>query len=65
MIDPSLVADSEVYWTVNGRGTNSEWTQLMPTGNHQEFRVTHNIPKLFSADAGFYSCHLITSYDRD
>ena len=65
IVDPSLVTDSEVYWTFNGRGTYGDRTKMIPTENQTIFRITHIIPKLSSDDAGFYSCNLITSYDRN
>ena len=63
-VDPSLIEDAEAYWTLNGRGTVSEWTSVRRVaGEPGMFTLLHTIPSVTRGEVGQYACHVITSYD--
>ena len=63
-VDPSLITDAEVYWTLNGRGTVSEWTRVRRmAGDPTMFSIEHTIPTVTTGEVGQYACHVITSFD--
>ena len=63
--DPSLIGDAEVYWTLNGRGTVSEWTRVsrVVAEDPAMFSLEHTIPTVTRGEVGQYACHVITSFD--
>ena len=61
--DPSLIGDAEVYWTLNGRGTVSEWTRVSRVEDLAVFSLEHTIPTVTRGEVGQYACHVITSFD--
>ena len=63
-MDPSLIDDAEVYWTLNGRGTVSEWTSVRRVaGEPAMCTLLHTIPSVTRGEVGQYACHVITSFD--
>ena len=61
-IDSSLIDDTEVYWTHNGRHTQKDRNEMEVLGPEQQ-KFTHTITPVMAQDQGVYRCHIVTPYD--
>ena len=61
-IDSSLLDDTEVYWTHNGRSTH-EHRNKMEVFGHEKQKLSHTIPEVRAQDQGVYKCNIITPFD--